>query len=439
LTAARPLPLTGAVPTPTPLSPVAASEPEPRAKLCSFEVQSFRLFRRERLEVHPEVTVLVGVNDVGKSTLLEAIRLYGAAQRNLRRTLTGEDFQGTGDQAVRFTAEWDVGGERWKHTLVLDGTRPEERLETRDAFWIWKPRARLLQTNEGAFKVEGVSRLAALAQIDETEWKLDTDLDARIYEPLATARRFRTPPAYLFEPHALAQPTSALRTPRRNGLGWAAWLQAIINRRDSGIGELEAELRALFPHFAAVRVREIQELGERQLGFDFLLNEMASRAREKVDKAPRVPRFMVELEVTRDVQTPDGSTLRVPAERASSGLLLALAHLVLVHATPEAGLLLLEEPENGLNARITLDMIRAFLAAVRSRRQQVVLSTHNAWWLDLVAPESIRVLTRDEQGAHVHAPPKERLQALTAEHDLYPSEVVGTYGPEGLLYLEKKG
>lgn len=424
MTAVRSLPLTDAVTTPPP-PPHAASQPEPRVRLCSFEVENFRLFHRERLEVHPEVTVLVGVNDVGKSTLLEAIRLYGVAQGSLRAVLSSEDFQGTADQAVRFTAEWDVGDQRWKHTLTLDGAAPEERLEAGGALYVWKPRERVLQTNEGAFKVEGVARLAALAQIDETTWKLDTDLDARIYEPVAVTRRFQTPSAYLFEPSALAQQAPvSLKTPERNGLGWATWLQAIIGRRDDQIGALEGELRALFPYFASARVDVIL--------YPEGLEPTSGEAR-------LVPRFVVKLDVAREARAPRGPTLRVPVVTASSGLLLALAHLALVYATPEGGLLLLEEPENGLNARITLEMIRTFLSAVRRRGQQVILSTHNAWWLDLVAPESIRVLTRDEAGAHIHVPPKERIQALLGEQDLYPSEVVGTYGPEGLLYLEKKG
>jgi putative ribosome biogenesis GTPase RsgA len=41
----------------------------------AFEIEHFKLFRHAQLELHPEITVLVGSNDVGKSVLLEAISL----------------------------------------------------------------------------------------------------------------------------------------------------------------------------------------------------------------------------------------------------------------------------------------------------------------------------------------------------------------------------
>ena len=124
----------------------------------------------------------------------------------------------------------------------------------------------------------------------------------------------------------------------------------------------------------------------------------------------------------------------VPASDVSAGLLLALAHLAFLYASEEGALLLLEEPENGLNAKITFEVIKAFLGVVRERHQQLIFTTHNEWWLDLVSPESIRVLTRDAEGAHVHTPAKEAIRKLLEESELYPSEIMSTYGPEGFLF-----
>jgi predicted ATP-dependent endonuclease of OLD family len=44
-------------------------------KLKSVEIERFRAVRFCRLELHPEVTVLVGDNASGKTLILDAIRL----------------------------------------------------------------------------------------------------------------------------------------------------------------------------------------------------------------------------------------------------------------------------------------------------------------------------------------------------------------------------
>ena len=78
-------------------------------------------------------------------------------------------------------------------------------------------------------------------------------------------------------------------------------------------------------------------------------------------------------------------------------------------------------------------MMREFLRVVQRRHRQLILTTHNAWWLDLVPAESIRVVTRDDEGAHIHKPDAARLRALREQMDVYPSEIVSAHGPEALL------
>lgn len=74
--------------------------------LVAFEIEHFKLFRHARLDVHPETTVLVGVNDVGKSVLLEAISLYGHVQRlGFRGLLSGERIGGARGEPAQFTDE----------------------------------------------------------------------------------------------------------------------------------------------------------------------------------------------------------------------------------------------------------------------------------------------------------------------------------------------
>jgi hypothetical protein len=142
--------------------------------LVAFEIEHFKLFRHARLDVHPEITVLVGANDVGKSVLLEAISLCGKIQRvGFRGLLSDERFGGARGEPTRLTAE------------------------------SWNPKARVLDTHHGRFDAPDVERYTTMAQ---AAWELDTDLEKSIYEPLAVTRRFVTPSAYLFEPSGLGQP-----------------------------------------------------------------------------------------------------------------------------------------------------------------------------------------------------------------------------------------
>jgi hypothetical protein len=425
--------------------------------LVAFEIHQFKLFQYARLDVHAQTTVLVGLNDVGKSVLFNAIYLYGQIQRaGFRGPLSDERFGSPSGKPTRFVAEWEVNGERWKHSITLDANAPEERLERGNDYWSWNPKERVLDTHGGKFDVRELRRYTSLYRVESSQWNLDTDVDDSIYEPLAVTRSFATPSAYLFEPSSLGLPTPLdFQQPLRNGHGWAIWLQEIVNRRNDDLRDMEAAVSTLFPFFRRVRVQEERLHIERkvsELGFaddatrtpgrgvpqvpafsDKFLEALQQQASKRevfveIASSPKAP-----VEAGSEPNSAKQEFLSIAAADISSGLLLALAHFSLVYADEAGRLILLEEPENGLNARITLAMMREFLRLVQRRGKQLILTTHNAWWLDLVPPDSIRVVTRDEEGAHIHQPDPARLQALREEMDVYPSELVSAHGPEGLL------
>lgn len=391
----------------------------PRPELVSFELRNFRAFSHARVELEPDITVLIGRNDVGKSTLLDAITRYGSTLGEGRQDKT---LWGIGPHAPFFAARWRVGSEIWEHSIRLDARDPEEHLSTGPMWWRWNPIAHTLDSHAGKFKVNDLKPLVHLTALSANQWLLNTNVPEAVFAPLSIPASFSVAGPYLFEPSQLRQyyAFNATRPPELTGRGWPIWLQQVLNRRNGDFEAIEAALREMFPFFRGLRLQIRQP----------------SAAENSADAGPDVGplRYNVSIEVGSEAGEPDESPPRVlPVDAASSGLLLALAHLALAYADDDSRLFLLEEPENGLNAKITLDMMRSFLDAVRQRHRQIILTTHNPWWLDLVPRTSIRVLTRDKVSAYVHRPNVDELDALLAEIDAHPSELMDVYGPEGLL------
>lgn len=86
----------------------------------------------------------------------------------------------------------------------------------------------------------------------------------------------------------------------------------------------------------------------------------------------------------------------VPAGLASGGTLVALAFLTV--AELNGGLLLVEEPENGLHPSRLRDIVEILRRVCAARPgNQVILTTHSPLLLDQVEPEEVRLFVRDEK------------------------------------------
>lgn len=118
--------------------------------LKNLEIRSFRGFRHLKLERLGRVNLIVGKNNVGKTALLEALRLYAAkgspeviwellGTRNERRTLNGSPL----DQRLSALKYLFYGRRELKESIEPIRIGPidalEESIFIRGVFYIQRP------------------------------------------------------------------------------------------------------------------------------------------------------------------------------------------------------------------------------------------------------------------------------------------------------------
>lgn len=88
---------------------------------------------------------------------------------------------------------------------------------------------------------------------------------------------------------------------------------------------------------------------------------------------------------------------RIPASLASDGLLLFLGYLVLLYMPGDRpGTILVDEPENGIHPLRLRQAVELLRQLCRDKSVQIVLATHSPYLLDWVEPQEVQILTRGD-------------------------------------------
>lgn len=166
----------------------------------------------------------------------------------------------------------------------------------------------------------------------------------------------RLDPDALREPSQLIPEGQELGFFTDRGAGLAGLFDTLMNRSDRPVDAITARVRERFP--------TVKHIGLRN----------ASTTHKEL-----------QLELT------DGT--KVPASMASEGLLYYLAFATLPYLHGGAGILLVEEPENGLHPA----RIRDVVATLReiSKTTQVLIATHSPILVNELQPHEVFVTTRD--------------------------------------------
>lgn len=359
--------------------------------LTRLHVENFKCLRDVDIALGP-FTVLIGPNDSGKSSILDALRLLGRTMREpLADIFHGDDewrhLVWKQTQAASFAIEVDLKNGLSENRYKLD-------LRARNAFeeHVGGPdggpplvlrlpgRARTCLSDH----VRGWLReLGSLSLVPDEEAgevsEEDDEVLARLCSDhlhdllaLAAAPRYRLNPEHLRRP----APTSrdAVLTPTGDNL--AAVLDRLISGPDrTAIIRLEEALHKAIPTLRGI-------------------------ALPTVEGAPGAKTLEFVLDTPNKAQP-----VTIPCAHASDGAMLLTAFLALAFSD-EPGMILIEEPENGLHpSRLheVFDMLRDISdGKVGNAPRQIIVTTHSPLLLNYARPEEVRIVQRDpERGTQV--------------------------------------
>lgn len=354
--------------------------------LRSFQIQNFKCLRDVTVELEP-FTVLIGPNDSGKTSLLDALRLIGQtfvrpwgevfSGENRAEGLTwrrepGKDLH----WHLRFSEEKRLFDYQWALPSCSEhgrsgrnGRFDKQSIEKNASFTSPRSDETIVPFAKGSESTETVlRRVLAYKGPQGSAFRAEVEPFTSVITDL---------PRYRLEPDALRTPAvpqpDAVLSPSGDNL--VAVLDRLISGPDrSAIVNLERELHAAIPTLKGIALRTADgKTGAKTL--EFVLDG------------------------------PGKSFTTIPCAHASDGAMLLTAFLALAYSE-QPGMLLIEEPENGLHPsrlQAVVDMLRKLSTGeVGTRPRQVILTTHSPLLLNFARPEEVRIVRRDaEKGTQV--------------------------------------
>ena len=320
-------------------------------------IKNFRCLRDVSVPLKP-LTVLIGENDTGKSTFLEAVALRGRYTLEMKpldhwregpENRISVEFR---DESASETSA--VAAELDDYTPASPGTAPHVALQSLAAAMKY----RLGRRDGNEFFEPSFYRLS----------KLNVAPDKINFSGTQIA------PPQSEEEKAAAFARSLSGNPiAPDGSNVPGILDQMLRTRLARFLELQDRCRELVPGFEAFSL-EVPERGELELALRL-----------------------------------DGD-LTVPSHRLSAGVRALILYLTLAYRPDAPDVVLIEEPENGLHPR-RLGEVMTLLRLLTEpkadgRRTQVILTTHSPFLLDHVKPDEDQILIfqRQDDGSRTATP-----------------------------------
>ncbi len=350
-----------------------------------MHVEDFKALRHVEVDLEP-FTVLIGPNDTGKSSFLEAVYAFSESTRSPLANCFWSSWQNRElvwnrlpDKQVRLSG---VLGESSKDSK--GNAKPNELTYSLWLGFATNRQCRLMEERVGISatgKGEEVRHRTNSAETTVRSLK-DGHTYQEFQDRLSRVVATLSPPILArWDVEELATPSRL--PPNRNypfdpsGYGLATCIAEMKLGAGGQFESLRKDFCEQFPGFKDIVIQ-----------------------RADVQSVERTPFFEKHIGSRGEgyalvlVRT-DG--IEIPAGLASGGTLVTLAFLTLIHLPEPRKLLLIEEPENGLHPGRLKEVITILRRLVAARNDtQVIITTHSPLLLDFVEPNEVRVFLRNK-------------------------------------------
>lgn len=381
--------------------------------LRAIGVENFKAIRKSGMVKLAPLTVFIGNNGSGKSSLIEAARCYQRLLlegvdaafadvlgfehvRNKGAPIDRKTAKPTAAIRLRVTAKFaDMLGE-YNATLAVNaepsGNRvfiDEETIELRNSLYFDR------KATESTLALATANPGKAMAR----EW-----LGAAPFVSFVERWQF-----VLLNPDVMGKPRAKRRTGGRlalapDGANLAEYLLDLAERSPGAFNGVVEAMGFVLPYAAEIQAKLADDLERRA----FL--ELVERVGE-------------------------GRHYRVPGWLFSTGTLRVLAILALLRDPDPPPVIFIEELENGLDPRTVGLLVEEIRRAVTEHRTQIIATTHSPYLLDQLLFEHVVVVERNAQGH----PEFWRPQDERALDDWAKDFSIGQIYTMGQLHREPKG
>ena len=387
--------------------------------ISKLAIKNFKCLLDVEVNLAP-FTVLIGPNDSGKSSLLDALHLLGkTAKEPFAQVFAGDlaldNLVWMRD--VNREISWTVSGEALRHCFEYHLAVPAhgqwplaEKLlfDAKPVLQFHSESGRAIgQFNPGP-QVQGFQQF-------EVQQGLSVLCSAQGYswQPPATstpfldvAKALRSTTKYKLDTEALRHDAALEINPELTSTGsnLVAVLDAIMSAPDrTAINNIEQALRDWIPTLQGI------SLAKTQPDMKTLRFSLAGAS-----KPPKT----------------------IPASLASDGSVLITAFLALAYGdTPD--LIFIEEPENGLHYSLlgqVIDLLRKISRGeVGNRPRQVIVTTHSPLLLNFASPEEVLVCQRGDSGGTIITPMSEVPDLDRLLREFAPGELWYLLGEERMV------
>jgi len=381
--------------------------------LKTVAIDNFKAVRRSGVVRFTPLTVFIGNNGSGKSSLIEALETYRAIvldglddamhhwrgmehvwnKRASHRPRADYDGHQIHANHLAFVLRGKLDRETWKARLEVGSEAGLNRLRiecelldlpvNRVYFRDWKGRCEVhrdaaseVRTSLAANR-SGVSR-PARPQASRLDHEM-TFLPGESASPSDWKETVRRWQFLALEPDRMGAPSRQRMSGgpamlNRDGSNLGQYLLSLRDASVEAFNDLLDALRFVLPYARDVQMSITQEI-------------------ERV----------VYLEMTEE-------DFKIPGWLLSTGTLRILALLACLRHPDPPPLLVVEEVENGLDPRTIHLLVEEFRAAIAAKKTQIVVTTHSPYLLDLLDLSHIVVVERVEGEPVFTRPNKEKLR-----------------------------